>query len=316
MKEISKTSCQKDWFIISWMLIVHVLALLAPFWFTWSGFYLFLLMYFLTACIGITLGFHRLLSHRSFKAHPVIEGFVALCGTLALQGTVKDWVRHHRFHHMGSDTRRDPHNARRGFWFSHMGWILIKQDEFSGKGEGQKFTRDILSNRWLAFLSNDLVAAGIQILLGLIFLYIGGISWVLWGIFLRLFAVYHVTWFVNSATHKWGYRNFRSQDLAVNNWWVAILAFGEGWHNNHHRYSRVCPAGFRWWEIDVTWMLIRALEAIGLVTQVNRFPESARTECLPLRPFSITGCPDSTADSASARTEAAQASVSSQAVAS
>ena len=267
-----------DWFIITWMTIAHSLAFLAPFWFSWSGLAIFFLMYFLTACIGITFCFHRMLSHRSYKAHPLVEGFGALCGTLALQGTVRDWIRHHRYHHMGSDTVNDPHNARRGFWYSHIGWIFIKQPAFSDDKRGQRLTRDIDSNRWLSFLSIPAVAIGIQVIFGLTLLWFGGLSWLLWGVFARLVAVYHATWFVNSATHKWGYRNFDSEDLAVNNWWVALLTFGEGWHNNHHRYGNVCPAGYRWWEIDVTWMIIRSLEMVGLVTNVKRFPASADQE--------------------------------------
>jgi stearoyl-CoA desaturase (delta-9 desaturase) len=109
-----------------------------------------------------------------------------------------------------------------------------------------------------------MVMLGLQVLLGVAFYQLGGWAWVFWGIFLRLVVVYHITWFVNSATHKWGYRNFETNDLSRNNWWVGILAWGEGWHNNHHKYQDSCKSGFRWWEIDVTYSVIKLLSWFGL----------------------------------------------------
>ena len=267
-----------DWFTIIWMVSIHVIALFAFWNFTWSGFLWFLGLYFATGCLGITFCFHRLLSHRSFKAHPIVEGFTALMGTLALQGTVQEWVCHHRIHHQGSDTPRDPHNARRGFWYSHWGWLFIQHDAISNREKMNKNTRDILANPWLRFLSRNDVMIACQVLLGFALLFTGGVSWVLWGIFLRLVAVYHTTWLVNSATHKWGYRNFESNDLAVNTWWVAILTWGEGWHNTHHRFANVCPARYRWWEVDVTYGIVCILESLGLVTDVRRYPQEAHDE--------------------------------------
>lgn len=266
--------------IITWMLIVHLLAIAALFYFSWSGFFIFLILNFMTGCLGITFCYHRLISHRSFKANKFVEGFTALCGTLALQGTIQEWVAHHRVHHRLSDKDGDPHNASKGFWYSHMAWMLIEQPELKNKESINKLTKDIANNSWLMFLSRPLVMVGAQIALGLILLAIGGLSWVLWGIFFRLAFSYHVTWFVNSATHKWGYRTFHSNDLSRNNWWVGILAWGEGWHNNHHRYGNVCPAGFRWWEIDVTYMIIKMLSWMNLTYDIRMFPSSAYTESI------------------------------------
>ncbi|MFK7822842.1 MAG: acyl-CoA desaturase [Oligoflexales bacterium] len=268
---------EADWFTIIWMITIHVIALFAFWNFSWGGFFWFLGLYFATGCLGITFCFHRLLSHRSFKAHPLVEGFTALMGTLALQGTVQQWVSHHRLHHQGSDTPRDPHNARRGFWYSHWGW-LFQLDANRNQEKMAKNTKDILANPWLLFLSHINVMIFCQIILGFILLFAGGASWVLWGIFLRLVAVYHTTWLVNSATHKWGYRNFASNDLAVNTWWVAILTWGEGWHNNHHRFANVCPARYRWWEIDITYSIVCILEYFGLVSDVKHYPKEADEE--------------------------------------
>ena len=270
-----KNHVRPDYFTVVWMIVVHILGVLAFFNFSWSGVLVAAILYFVTGCLGITFCFHRLLSHRSFKAHPVVEGITAICGTLALQGTVQEWVAHHRLHHQGSDTARDPHNARKGFWFSHWGWIFIHQNALQNKNIMARNTRDIMSNRFLAILARHDVMILFQVLLGLGLWAIGGFSWVLWGVFFRLLAVYHTTWFVNSATHRWGYKNFPSDDLAVNTWWVALLTWGEGWHNNHHKYSSVCPAGFRWWELDITYGIVCLLEAVHLVTHVRRFPSKA-----------------------------------------
>lgn len=268
-------SKKPDYFIISWMIVVHILAVLAFFHFSWGGFFSFLIMNFVTGCLGITFCFHRLLSHKSFKVHPLVEAFTALCGTLALQGTAQEWVSHHRLHHKASDTDKDPHNARQGFWHSHMGWLFKQHDAEGQQQLFEKYARDITDKPWLAFLSKPSVMIGVQVALGLIFLAVGGVSWVLWGIFLRLAYVYHVTWFVNSATHKWGYRNFEANDLARNNWWVGILAWGEGWHNNHHRFPNVCPTRFRWWEIDSTFLVIKLLKSLKLASDIRYFPATA-----------------------------------------
>ena len=267
-----------DWPIASWMLVVHLLAVLALFHFSWGGFVTFLIMNFMTGCLGITFCFHRLLSHRTFKAHRIVEGFTALCGTLALQGTVRQWVAHHRLHHRHSDDMQDPHNARRGFWFSHIGWLLIRQPKLHDENVLNRLTKDLQNDPWLRFLSRPLVMVAVQVLFGLGLLALGSWSWVLWGVFFRLAFTYHATWFVNSATHRWGYRRFESNDLSRNNWWVALLTWGEGWHNNHHRFGNVCPTCYRWWEIDVTYWLIKSMSWLGLTSDIRGFPSHASAE--------------------------------------
>ncbi len=257
---------------ILFMIAMHLLAFGAIFHFSWSAVAIFALMYWVTACLGITFGFHRMLSHRTFKTPKWVERFFAFCGTLAVQGTIKTWVAHHRMHHANTDTPLDPHNARKGFWHSHLTWMFIDHEVFDDEKRINRFARDITSDPWLNFLSIPIVMIGIQALLGVAFYFIGGWPWVFWGIFLRLVAVYHITWFVNSATHKWGYRNFESEDLSTNNWWVGILAWGEGWHNNHHTYQDSCKSGYRWWEIDMTYWIIKALSYLGLTYDL-KIPE-------------------------------------------
>ena len=272
---IKKAKPSWDWPIIMWLLAVHVLAICSLKFFTWSGLVVCFLLYFVTGCLGITFCFHRLLAHRSFRAHPILEGLTAVFGTIALQGSVRQWVFNHRTHHHASDTPTDPHSSLRGFWYSHLGWMLVKRKPISSQS---KLVRDIDANGWLKFLSRFEVVVGLQVLLALTLFIIGGASWLLWGVFMRLVCVYHTTWLVNSATHKWGYKNFNSNSLAVNTWWVALLTWGEGWHNNHHRYERVCQVNYRWWEIDLTYWIICFFESLGLVFQVNRFPPTSKRD--------------------------------------
>lgn len=268
----SAPASSRDWFSVGWLVVTHVLAAAAFFFFSWGAFVVFLSLYFVTACLGITMGFHRMLSHRSFKAHRWLEAFLALCGTLALQGGPLQWVAKHRMHHGYSDTGRDPHDASRGFWFSHMGWILQRTPEFDDASQHKKYLRDLAADPVLGWLSLAWVQVSLQVGLGVILLLAGGVGYVLWGVFFRLAFVYHVTWLVNSAAHVWGYRTYRTEDRSTNLWWVGLLAFGEGWHNNHHAQPGAVHVQHRWWEIDVTWMMIRVFHALGWVDSL-RMPE-------------------------------------------
>lgn len=274
--ETSKTKPSLSWGIITWMVIAHALAFLALFFFSWTNLALFGLFYFISGCLGITFGYHRLLTHRSFKAPRWIERLSATCGVLALEGGPLRWVSHHRMHHAFTDTNQDPHNANEGFWFSHMGWMLVNRKQFDDKARQMKFARDISQDPYMRFLENPLVQIGIQVALG-IGIWVGfGFGAMLWAIFFRVVFLYHVTWLVNSACHMWGYRRYETSELSRNNWIVGILAWGEGWHNNHHAHQSVAPAGHRFYEIDVTYYIIRTLEALKLVWAVNRVPESVR----------------------------------------
>lgn len=261
-----------DWPIIVWMVIVHVLGLFSVFQFTNTGFALLLILHFVTCCLGITFGYHRLLSHRSFKARRWLERLSATFGVLALQGSPLEWVGHHRMHHAHVDTPKDPHNARRGFWYSHIGWLFRVVDEFDDPGKLRKYSRDIVADKYLLFVGRPIVMIGLQVLLGLALWSVFGFKAMLWGIFVRIIFGYHATWCVNSISHMWGYRNYRSDDLSVNNWWVAVVAWGEGWHNNHHMHESIAPAGHKWWEFDVTMWVIRICGKFGWVWGIRGLP--------------------------------------------
>ncbi len=233
-------------------------------------------LYLITGCLGITLGFHRLVAHRSFKVPRWLEYVLVFCGTLACQHGPITWIGLHRHHHLHSDQDVDHHDSNKGFLWSHLLWMLHK---VPAKAEIPRFTRDITSDPFYRFCERYFLP--IQIALGVV-LYAWGQAWVgngasfvAWGIFFRLTWVYHITWLVNSATHKFGYRSHESGDNSTNCWWVAILAFGEGWHNNHHAFQYSARHGLSWWEVDMTWGLICLLKQLGLASQI-KLPESAR----------------------------------------
>lgn len=261
-----------DWAVIIYMGVIHIAALFAflPSNFNWKAVAIAFVLYWVTGGFGITLGFHRLLAHRSFELPKVLEYFFVFCGTLACQGGVIDWVGLHRIHHKHSDTDPDPHDSNLGFWWSHMGWMLhhIPADK-----DIPRYTQDISSDPVYRFMQNYFIP--IQAALGLVLYALGGWPFVIWGIFVRLVVVFHCTWFVNSATHKFGYRTFDSEDTSKNCWWVALVTFGEGWHNNHHAYQYSARHGLTWWEIDTTWMTIWLLQAVGLAKNVKLIPAEA-----------------------------------------
>lgn len=257
-----------SWGIAAMLVSFHLLAIPALFHFSWAGFMTFFVLYLVTAG-GITMGFHRYFTHRSFKAAKPIEYLLALAGTLALQGSIWSWVAHHRMHHAFSDTDKDPHNARHGFWFAHFLWLFRNDPRFDDPAVMRKFSRDILADGFLRWISRPVVFIGLQVVLGIVLWATMGFWVMMWGIFARLVFVYHVTWLVNSAAHKWGYRNYEVDDLATNNWWVGLLALGEGWHNNHHAMGESARHGHRWWEFDSTWVVIKVLSGFGLIWDIK-----------------------------------------------
>ncbi len=249
---------------------LHIMALLAffPFAFSWSAVAVMLVLNWMTASLGICLGYHRYLTHRSFELPQWLGYFFAFCGALTCENGPIKWVAQHRMHHAHSDTERDPHSAKKGFWWSHMGWMLYEHSEFDDPEKIRAFAKDICDDKFYQFLDNNFIK--IQIAFGTVLFLIGGIPWVIWGIFLRLVLVYHQTWFVNSAAHMFGYKNVKLQDdLSTNCWWVGLIAWGEGWHNNHHAFPSSARHGLLPWEFDSTWVTISILKFLGLATNLK-----------------------------------------------
>ncbi|MEO0432754.1 MAG: acyl-CoA desaturase [Cyanobacteria bacterium J06656_5] len=255
-----------NWPTAVFMVAVHIITLLAflPANFSWSAVAVALVLHWITGCLGITLGWHRLVAHRSFKTPKWLEYFFVFCGSLACQHGPIEWIGLHRHHHAHSDQPVDHHSSTKGFWWSHMGWIF---HEVPADGDVPRLTKDIANDPFYLFCENYFLL--MQIVLGVLLYAIGGWSFVLWGIFVRLVAVYHCTWFVNSATHKFGYKTYDAGDYSTNCWWVAVVTYGEGWHNNHHAFQFSARHGLKWFEIDATWMVIQLLSKLGLATKVK-----------------------------------------------
>ncbi|XP_055827946.1 palmitoyl-monogalactosyldiacylglycerol delta-7 desaturase, chloroplastic-like [Solanum dulcamara] len=245
---------------------MHLLCLFAPFTFNWAALGIAFGLYVITGLLGITLSFHRNLSHRSFKLPKWLEYFFAYCGVQALQGHPIDWVSTHRYHHQFCDSDKDPHSPIEGFWFSHMSWMFDTNTLTERCGKPNN-VGDLEKQGFYQFVRNTYVIHPIA--LAALLYAIGGFPYIVWGMGVRIVWVYHITWLVNSACHVWGKQAWNTGDLSRNNWWVALLAFGEGWHNNHHAFEYSARHGLEWWQLDMTWYVVRFLQAIGLATDVK-----------------------------------------------
>jgi len=246
--------------------LIHAGVFLAPWTFHWKALLIALFLYWLTGCLGITLGYHRLFTHRSFATSRIIAYPLVMIGALAGQGGPISWIANHRKHHQFADKPGDPHSPRDGFFWSHMGW-LFKRSEMDHPATYGKYAPDLVRDRFFRFVDRT---HWLWVLLLATTLYVwGGLPFLVWGVFVRMTLLYHSTWFVNSATHRWGYRTFKVNDDARNLWWVSLLAFGEGWHNNHHAFQSSARHGLRWWEFDPTYLTIRILALFGLAKQIK-----------------------------------------------
>ena len=250
--------------------LVHGMALFAffPFAFSWSAVAVMFFLYWVTASLGICLGYHRYLTHRGFTLPKWVAYTVVLFGTLACQNGPIKWVGQHRIHHAGSDTPEDPHSAKKGFWWAHFNWMFYTHSKFDDEKVLNDYTKDFCQDKFYRFLNKYFIL--VQVVLGFILLAIGGFPWVVWGVFVRLVVAYHSTWLVNSAAHWFGYVTFPlKNDLSTNCWWVGLLAWGEGWHNNHHAFPKSARHGLRPWEIDMTWWALCVLEKLGLAKDIK-----------------------------------------------
>lgn len=268
-----------NWTVGLWMTGMHIAAVAALWHFSWSALIVFFALHFVTACLGITLGYHRLLTHGSMIVPQPLKYFFSICGMLSAEGSPLMWVATHRKHHVHSDDDEDPHTPQHGFWWSHMLWFSPKESPAELDALFQRWAPDMYKDPVQRFFHKTFILYPIA--LGVIlyatgeFFFQQGVSWLLWGLCARMVMAYHSTWFVNSATHIWGYRNYTTTDQSRNLWWVALLSYGEGWHNNHHAHQRLAVHGHRWWEVDVTYMVIRFLRAVGLATKVqDKLPAS------------------------------------------
>ena len=262
-----KFSMGTDWIVLAWIVAMHVGALAAFFTFSWKALGVCLFLWWLTGGVGICLGFHRYFTHRSYRTPKLIEYLLAICGAMAGEAGPISWVAAHRYHHTYSDTDQDPHSPLKGFWWSHMTW-LFGRERFLAKFDSYKrYTPDMANDRFLVWLDRFHIVPAI--FLAVVLYTLGGWPFIVWGMFVRSLLVYHSTWLVNSASHIWGYRSYKTTDMSRNNWWVALLSFGEGWHNNHHAFQRSARHGLRWWEVDLTYRTIQLMWVFGLASQIH-----------------------------------------------
>jgi sn-1 stearoyl-lipid 9-desaturase len=288
--DLGKKSSAEDginWVTASFMMLFHVGALAALFFFSWKAFFVALCLHWMTGSLGIGMGYHRLLTHRGYKTPKWVEYFLTICATLALEGGPIFWVATHRIHHQHSDKEGDPHSPVDGKWWAHMGWILTGKSMHHDTSTLARYVPDLAKDKFHVWITK--YHYGPIITLAVILFAIGGLPFLFWGIFLRTVVGLHSTWLVNSATHSWGTRRFKTRDLSTNSWWVALLSWGEGWHNNHHAHPTSARHGLTWYEIDLNWYGIWTLKTLGLARDVYRtkLPAKRSTAEIEIPPTEI-----------------------------
>jgi stearoyl-CoA desaturase (delta-9 desaturase) len=268
---------------------IHLLSLLVfvPWLFSWTGVLLFIAGHYVFGMLGMTVCYHRLLTHRGFSCPKWLEHFLAILGVCCLQDSPARWVAVHRKHHQHSDEQPDPHSPLVAFLWGHLGWLLVENRDLCKASFYEHYARDILHDPFYMRLERKLMWLWVYVAHAALFFvaglaigwvttgrYLGGVqfgaSLLVWGVFARTVFVWHVTWSVNSLTHLWGYRTYLTDDNSRNNWLVGLLAHGEGWHNNHHADQASSAHGHQWWELDITYLTICLLEAVGLASNVVR----------------------------------------------
>jgi stearoyl-CoA desaturase (delta-9 desaturase) len=276
------------WAYLTMVILFHLLLGLAfvPWLFTWTGLLLIPIGNYFFCSLGIGAGYHRLLTHRSYRCPKWLEHTFAVLGICSLQDTPARWVMIHRMHHQNADRQPDPHSPLVALFWSHMGWLFVENRELTKLSTYERYARDVLQDRFYLRMERGLLWVWIYVAHAFLFYLAGlGIGWamtgellggvqfglslLLYGVIFRTLFSWHVTWGVNSFSHYSGYRNYDTDENSRNNWLFALATNGDGWHNNHHADPRCCAHGFhRWWELDVTYLTIRLLEKVGLVYDV------------------------------------------------
>ncbi len=265
--------------------LMHLLALaaLVPWLFSWTG---LIVMLVGVHAFGqaINLCYHRLLAHRSAKVPKWLERFFVIVALCCMEDTPGKWVATHRYHHNHSDEQPDPHSPLVGFLWSHIGWLLVHNRGTHNISAYAKYAPDVLRDPFYLRLERGFLWVYIYLAHAALFFGAGfavgwataglgegvrfGLSLLVWGVIVRTVVVWHITWSVNSLTHLFGYQNYETDDHSRNNWLVALLTVGEGWHNNHHHDPASSSNQHRWWEVDVTYYQLRLLELLGLASEV------------------------------------------------
>jgi fatty-acid desaturase len=280
-----------DWPYASGLVFYHLVALLAfwPWLFSWTGLAAALAGQYVFGTLGISLCYHRLLTHRSFTCPKWLERVLAILGVCCLQDTPAYWVGVHRRHHQYADESPDPHSPLVSFWWAHVGWLVLPNHELSRLQLYERYSKDLVSERFYRNLERNFIFVWINVAQWALFFTAGlliglatsgadwaaslqlGLSLLVWGVFVRTVVHLHITWSINSVTHLWGYRNYDTGENSRNNVLVALISSGEGWHNNHHAQPSAAAHGHKWWEFDLTYLTIQGLQLVGLATRVVPF---------------------------------------------
>ena len=263
-----------NWKNVTSLTTFHLLAIPALFTFSWPNLAAFIIVYWLVGSLGVGLGYHRMLTHRSFKAPKWLEYLLTALGTMSMQDSPDKWVATHRIHHQFTETEKDPHSTRPGFWWAQIGWIVWGTAQDHDENTLKRYVPDLLKDKGHVLISRFYFLP-IILTAGILFA-IGGWTMVVWGIFARVVVAWHATWFVNSLSHIYGSRPHDTNDDSTNNWFVALLTFGEGWHNNHHAFPTSARHGLKWYQFDMNWIAIRVLEKVGWAKQIRIFDTEKR----------------------------------------
>jgi stearoyl-CoA desaturase (delta-9 desaturase) len=270
------------------IVLFHLLLPLAfvPYFFSWTGVLLVPIGNYVFCSLGIGAGFHRLLTHRSYKCTLWFEHLLAILGTCSMQQAPARWVLVHRMHHQHSDHQDDPHSPMVNWFWGHMGWVMFQNRSMQSMANYERYAKDLLQDPFYMKLERNGMWFVVGLIHALLFFLAGygagywmsgtaagalqfGLSILLWGVVVRVIYSWHVTWGVNSFGHMFGYRNYNTDENSRNNWLFALLTNGDGWHNNHHADPRAAAHGFhRWWEFDVTYMSICLFRKLGIVTDI------------------------------------------------
>ncbi len=258
-----------NWKNVAIVTSFHLLAIPALFTFSWTNLAALLIGNWIVGSLGVGLGWHRLLTHRSFKAPKWLEYTLSTLASMSMQDSPNKWIATHRMHHKYVDTDKDPHSARSGFWWPQIGWVVFGKAQDHDQETLKRYIPDLLKDPIHVLISRfylvPLVVSGFTLFA------FGGWTMVVWGVFARVVFGWHTTWFVNSLSHLYGKRPHETGDLSTNNWFVALLTFGEGWHNNHHMSPTSARHGLRWYQFDMNWIAIRVFEKLGWATNIKVF---------------------------------------------
>ena len=267
--EFEKPRTRVNWKNVTIIASFHLLAIPALFTFSWPNAAALIIGNWIVGSLGVGLGWHRLLTHRGFKAPKWLEYVLSTLATMSIQDSPDKWVATHRMHHAFTDTDKDPHSIKPGFWWAQIGWIVWGTAQDHDEATLKRYVPDLIKDPVHTLISRFYY---VPIIVSAFILFaIGGWPMVVWGVFARVVVGWHTTWFVNSLSHIYGSRPHDTGDRSTNNWFVAILTFGEGWHNNHHMSPTSARHGLQWYQFDMNWIAIRVLERLGLATDIRVF---------------------------------------------